>query len=87
MDYNNDFVAPFGSFVQAYEERNPKNNNAPRTIDVIYLRPTPDQQRGHEVVNLVTGQVVVLPRITKILITDRVIEIVEEVADRQKMKS
>ena len=42
LDYNTDFVAPFGSFVQAYEERNPKNNNSPRTIDAIYLRPTPD---------------------------------------------
>ena len=35
LDYKTDFVAPFGSFVQAYEERNPKNNNTPRTIDAV----------------------------------------------------
>jgi len=63
-------VAPFGSFVQAYEERNPKNNNTPQTMDAIYLRPTSGRQRGHEVINLMTGQVVVRPQITKILITD-----------------
>ena len=87
LDYNTDFVTPFGSFVQAYEERNPKNNNTPRTIDAIYLRPTSDMQRGHEVINLATGQVVVRPRVTKIPITERVIKTVEEVAERQKMKS
>ena len=80
LDYTTDFVALFGSFVQAYKEQNPKNNNAPRTIDAIYLRLTPDRQWGHEVVNLATGQVIIRPRITKIPITDRVIKIVEEVA-------
>ena len=74
LDFNTNFVAPFGSFVQAYEEWNPKNNNTPRTIDAIYLRPTADRQRGHEVINLMTGQVVVRPRVTKIPITDWVIK-------------
>ena len=84
LDYNTDFVVPFGSFVQAYEERNPKNNNTPQTIDAIYLRLTSNIQRGHEVINLMTGQVVVQPRITKVLITDQVIKTMEEVAERQK---
>ena len=70
LNYNTNFVAPFGSFVQAYEERNPKNNNTPQTIDAIYLRPTSDRQRGHKVINLTTGQVVVRPRVMKIPITD-----------------
>ena len=38
-------------------------------------------------INLTTGQVIVRPRVTKVPITDRVIKIVEEVAQRQKMKS
>ena len=51
LDYNTNFVAPFGLFVQAYEERNPKNNNTPQTINAIYLRPTSDRQRGDKVIN------------------------------------
>jgi len=59
IDYNKHCQMTFGSYVQANQDNNPKNTNAPRTIDAIYLRPIPSNiQGGHEVMDLATGRVV-----------------------------
>ncbi len=39
IDFNKHCQVPFGAYVQANQENDPKNTNAPRTIDAIYLRP------------------------------------------------
>ncbi|MGC9213443.1 MAG: hypothetical protein ACP5F2_08285 [Athalassotoga sp.] len=36
IDYNKHCQVPFGAYVQAVQENNPKNTNAPPTIDAIY---------------------------------------------------
>ena len=56
VDYNKHCQHTFGTFVQANQENNPTNTQAPRTIDAIYLRPLNNVQGGHEVMNLATGK-------------------------------
>ena len=58
IDYNKHCQFTFGTYIQAIQENNPKNTQAPRTIDAIYLRPLKNIQGGHEVMNLATGAVV-----------------------------
>jgi hypothetical protein len=55
IDYGKHCVIPFGNYVQATHENNPKNSMRTRTLDAIYLRPTPNRQGGHEVMDLHTG--------------------------------
>ena len=73
-------VAPFGSYVQAVRVTEPTNTNRPRTIDAIYLRPLMNDQGGHQVMNLHTGEVITTPRVVKLPMTDMVIRRVEEMA-------
>ena len=58
LDYNKHCQIPFGQYVQANDEPNPTNTNAPRTLDCIYLRPTNNIQGGHELMDLATGRVI-----------------------------
>ena len=54
LDYEKHCQIPFGAYIQANQENNPKNTNAPRTIDAIYLRPVPHNiQGGHELMDLI----------------------------------
>ena len=48
----------FGNYVQAFEDRTKKNNNFPRTIHCIYLRPAPDMPNGHNLMDLYSGKLI-----------------------------
>ena len=87
LNYAEHCVAPFGQYVQAYQENDPKNTPVPRTMDGLYLRPTTDRQRGHEILNLATGHVVVRPHVWKMPITESIIKMVDDIAIRQEQKS
>jgi len=87
IDYNKHCVASFGSFVQANQNNEFTNTQAPRTIDAIYLRPMNNVQGGHEVLNLATGNVVTRNRVWERPITDLVIQAVEDMATKQNIKS
>ena len=76
---------PFGTYVQAYEDHQIKNDNKARTIDAIYLRAKP--KTGHELMNLETGEVITRGRIWELPITSLVIRAVEEMAYNQGIKS
>jgi hypothetical protein len=69
--------------VQANNEPNPTNTNAPRTIDCIYLRPFSNIQGGHELLDLRSGRVITRRRIKEIPVTDLVIQTVENMAIEQ----
>ena len=77
----------FGTYVQANQDNIPTNTNAPRTIDAIYLRPCWDQQGGHEVMNLETGELITRQYVTPIPITNTVVKAVEAMAEVQGIKS
>ncbi|MGC9237926.1 MAG: hypothetical protein ACP5GF_13725, partial [Thiomonas sp.] len=87
IDYNKHCQVPFGAYVQAVQENNPKNTNAPRTIDAIYLRPVDNIQGGHELMDLNSGRLITRPRVVEIPITNLVIKAVEAMAEEQGIKS
>ena len=87
VDYDVHGKFPFGTYVLANQENKPQNDNRPRALDGIYLRPTVDRQNGHEVMNLATGQVVVRPRVWKVPLTPSVLRTVHCMAKRQGMTS
>jgi hypothetical protein len=74
---------PFGPYVQANNEPNPTNTNAPRTIDCIYLRPFPNLQGGHDVMDLRSGRVITRRNLKDLPVTDLVIQAVENMAIQQ----
>ena len=58
IDFLKELVFSYGDYGQGYQEMNPKNNNVPRTKDVIYLQAAQALQRGHELMDLATGELI-----------------------------
>ena len=88
MDFEKHCQIPFGAYVQANQENDPKNTNAPRTIDCIYLRPvTQNIQGGHELMDLNSGRMITCQRVWEISVTDVVIQAVERMGEEQGIKS
>jgi hypothetical protein len=52
LDYNKQCLIPFGTFVQAHDEPDHKNNQQPRSLDCIYMRYNDNDQGGHELLDL-----------------------------------
>ena len=52
---------PLGTYVQAYEDHQIKNDNKARTINAIYLRGLPKGR--HELMSLETGELITRSRI------------------------
>jgi len=87
LDFGKHCTVPFGAYVQANNEPDPLNTNEPRTVDAIYLRPTDNQQGGHEILSLSTGRVLTRRKVTEIPVTDLVIKAVEKMADNDGIKT
>jgi hypothetical protein len=58
LDYEKHCSIPFGTYVQAHTEPDPKNTQHPRTLDCIYLRYVDDNQGGHHLLDLRTGHTI-----------------------------
>jgi hypothetical protein len=56
LDYTKHCVVPFGAYVQANHESLKTSSNVTRTLDAIHLRPAQNQQGGHELMDLNSGQ-------------------------------
>ena len=65
VDYKRHCEFEFGDYVQVYDDQDIKNNNIPRTIDAIYLRPSPDMPNEHDIMDLFTGRKISRPQLTK----------------------
>ena len=65
LDYAKHCSIPFGSYVQAHTEPDPKNTNHPRSLDCIYLRYVDNDQGGHHLLDLRTGQTIKRRTLTK----------------------
>ena len=81
-----DFMFPIGSYVQADEETNPRNSNEERTSDCIYLYPADNRQDGHEVMHIQTGEIVKRRKLTRVPMTQAVIDAVHKLAKRQGVR-
>ena len=87
LDYTKHCVVPFGAYVQANHETTKTSSNVGRTLDAIYLRPAQNQQGGHELMDLNSGQVITRNIVHEIPVTDVVIKAVENMAYGQGFKS
>ena len=87
IDYNKHCQHTLGTYVQANQDNDPTNTQAPRTIDAIYLRPMNNIQGGHEVMNLATGNVITRNRVWEQPATEMVIKAVENMAEKQGIKT
>jgi hypothetical protein len=87
LDYTKHCVVPFGACVQANHESMKTSSNVTRTLDAIYLRPEQNQQGGHKLINLNSGQLISRNIVHKIPVTNVVIKAVENMAYQQGFKS
>ena len=87
LDYTKHCIVPFGAYVQANHETNRTSSNAARTLDAIYLRPAQNQQGGHELMDLNSGQLITRNIVDEIPVTDVVIKAIETMAYNQGFKS
>ena len=87
LDYNKHCKFNFGDYVQGFHENHPTNTNKERTVSAIYLRPTPNSLTCHDVMNLETGRVNKVIKVTQLPITDHVIAAVNAMAAEQGVKS
>jgi len=74
-----------GEYVQSHEDEQIKNDNKPRTLDCLYLRPTANKQGGRELLHLGTNRVIKRRRVTENPITPAVIKLVHEIAKKENM--
>ena len=88
IDFNKNLQYSFGMYGQASTHSKPKSNdNRGRTIDAIYLRPSPILQGGCDVMDLQTMLVLTRQTWTACKITDMVVRRVEELVKEQNLKS
>jgi hypothetical protein len=87
LDYTKHCVVPFGAYVQANHESTKTSSNVTRTLDMIYLRPAQNQQGGHELMDLNSGQLISRNVVQEVAVTDVVIKAVENMAYQQGFKS
>jgi hypothetical protein len=87
LDYTKHCVMPFGAYVQANHESTKTSSNVTRTLDSIYLHPAQNQQGGHELIDLNSGQLISRNIVHEIQVTDVLIKAVENMACQQGFKS
>jgi hypothetical protein len=87
LDYTKRCVVPFGAYVQANHESTKTSSNVTRTLDTIYLCPAQNQQGGHELMDLNSGQLITRSIVHEISVTNVVIKAVENMAYQQGFKS
>jgi hypothetical protein len=85
LDYARHCKYQIGEYVQAHDEPDHTNTNAPRSLDCIYLRPMDNAQGGHELLHLQTNRVVKRRKMTKIPITPNIIKQVHALAVLDEM--
>ena len=83
LNYEHECKYAIGTYVQAHDEPNPTNTQAPRSLDAIYIRAT---DTGHDVYDLSTQKIINRRRLTAMPITPTVIKAVEDIADAEKQK-
>jgi hypothetical protein len=85
LDCARHYKYQFGEYVQAHDEPDHTNTNAPRSLDCIYLRPMDNARGGHELLHLQTNRVVKRRTMMKILITPSIIKQVHALAVLDEM--
>jgi hypothetical protein len=79
VDFARNFVAEIGSYVQGFGHETHRNQRT-RTVDGIYLGPSPNTQKGHLLMDLNTGRQIQRTNVKVLPATKQVIDIVEQMA-------
>jgi hypothetical protein len=87
LDYTKHCVVPFGAYVQANHKSLKASSNVTRTLDAIYLHPAQNQQGGHKLIDLNSGQLISRNIVQEIPVTNAVTKAVENMAYQQGFKS
>jgi hypothetical protein len=85
LDYQKHCSIPMFSFVQAHDDPDHKSNQAPRTLDCLYLRPNPNEQGGHLLLHLATNAYITRHKVTVVPLTSAVIDMVDAIAKFEGM--
>jgi hypothetical protein len=80
LDYTKHCQYSFGTYVQAHDEPDPSNTNAPHTLDGIYLCYNDNEQGGHDVLHLQMNCIITRHWVTPIPPTPAVIKMVHHIA-------
>ena len=80
LEYKKHCIHEFGTYVQGHTENVKQSSMTKRGIDAIYLRPNKNQQGGHYIMNLSTGNVITHSRCTAAPLPSTVKKRVEEMA-------
>jgi hypothetical protein len=81
IDYERHCEYRIGEYVLAHDEPKRTNTNAPRALDCIYLRALDSIQSGHELLHLQTNSVIKRRKMTKMVLTPRIIKMVHRLAE------
>jgi hypothetical protein len=85
LDYSKHCQFSIGMYVQAHDEPDPSNTNAPRTLDCIYLRYNDNHQGGHDLLHIPTNHLITRHKVTQVPITPTIIKRVERLAEMDGM--
>ena len=85
LDWYKHCTFVFGEYVQAVDDPDPKNTNAPRTLDCSYLRPVESRQGGHELLHLQTNRPITRATVIPVPITPMVARQVHTIAKQDGM--
>jgi hypothetical protein len=85
LDYDKHCQYAFGTYVQAHDEPDPSNTNAPRTLDCIYLRYNDNEQGCHDLLHFQMNRMITRRHITPIPITPAIIKMVHRIAEQDGM--
>ena len=86
LDYNKHCRFSTGDYVLGHNEPNPTNTQAGRALDCLYLRYTSSHQGGHELLHLATNKIINRRNVTKIPITEAIIQRVHNLARLENMQ-
>jgi hypothetical protein len=87
LDYTKHRVVPFVAYVQTNHELTKMSSYVTRTLDAIYLCPAQNQQGGHELMDLNSGQLISRNIVHEIPVTYVVIKAVKNMAYQQGFTS
>ena len=80
LDFDKHCQYSFGTYVQAHDEPDPSNTNAPHTLDCIYLRNNDNAQGGHDLLYLQMNRTITRRRVTPIPIMPAILKMVHRIA-------
>ena len=76
-----------GAYVLVHTENTPTDTMQPQALSCIYLAPMDNKQKGHELLNLATNQIITCTSFTEVLLTNIAMEKVHYLAEKDKVSS